>query len=328
MTKRVVQYLLGLWLCWAMAGAVRAAEQPIQLDTPSGTLFGTLSLPAATALGSKVPVVLIIAGSGPTDRDSNNALLPGHNDCLKMLAAALADAGFASVRYDKRGVAASRASAVSESALRFDTFVDDAAGWIVKLRADARFGRAIVVGHSEGALIGMLVAQRGGVDGYVSIAGIADGLGVVLRKQLAGRLPPDLAGTNERILTALEHGQTSSDVPAALTSFYRPSVQPYLVSIMRYQPADQMARVRVPTLIVQGTSDLQVGVEQARALKAARPDATLVLIPGMNHVLKDVGDDPARQQASYGDPAMPLHPQLAPAIVDFLRKLPAATTKP
>lgn len=309
-----------------MASPARAAEQPIQLDTPSGTLFGTLSLPGATATPpARVPVVLIIAGSGPTDRDSNNPLLPGHNDCLKMLAAALADAGFASVRYDKRGVAASRAAAVSEAALRFDTFVDDAAAWIVKLRADARFGRMIVIGHSEGALVGMLAAQRGGVDGYVSVAGIADGLGAVLRKQLAGKLPPDAAAASERILATLEGGQTSADVPAALVAFYRPSVQPYLVSIMRYQPAQQMARLRVPTLIVQGTADVQVGVEQARALKAARPDAALALIPGMNHMLKDVGDDPARQQASYGDPSMPLHPQLAPAIVGFLRILPTAT---
>jgi pimeloyl-ACP methyl ester carboxylesterase len=324
-----MQYLLGLWLCWAMAGAVRAAEQPIQLDTPSGTLFGTLALPGAAASpAARLPVVLIIAGSGPTDRDSNNPYLPGRNDCLKMLAAALADAGFASVRYDKRGVAASRASAVSEAALRFDTFVDDAAAWIVKLRADARFGRVIVFGHSEGALVGMLAAQRGGVDGYVSVAGIAEGLGAVLRKQLAGKLPPGEAAASERILATLEGGQTSADVPAALTAFYRPSVQPYLVSIMRYQPAQQLARLRVPALIVQGTSDVQVGVEQARALKAARPDAALALIPGMNHMLKDVGDDPARQQASYGDPAMPLHPQLAPAIVGFLRTLPSAAAKP
>lgn len=169
-----------------------------------------------------------------------------------------------------------------------------------------------------------MAAQRGGVAAYVSVAGIADSFGTVLRRQLAGKLPADLAAVNERILTALEHGQAVADVPAALTAFYRPGVQPYLISIMRYAPAAQLAALRVPTLIVQGTSDLQVGVDQARALNAARPDADLAFITGMNHVLKDVGGNPARQQASYGDPAMPLHPRLAGAIVDFLRKQPPA----
>lgn len=319
MKQTVMQYMWGLCLAWALAGTACAGEQPVELNTPDGTLAGTLSVPSGA---QRPPVVLIIAGSGPTDRNGNNPLLPGPNDSLKMLATALADAGFASVRYDKRGIAGSRAAAASESALRFDTFVDDAAAWIAKLGTDPRFGKVVVLGHSEGALIGMLAAQRGGVAAYVSVAGIADGFGAVLRKQLAGKLPADLAADNERILTALEHGQTVAEVPAALLQFYRPGVQPYLISVLRYAPAAQLATLRVPTLIVQGTADIQVGVDQARALKAARPDAALALITGMNHVLKDVGDDPVRQQASYGDPAMPLHPQLAGTIVDFLRRSP------
>jgi uncharacterized protein len=317
----VARLALGLWMLCALAGAGAAqpVEQAYDLETASGTLKGTLMRPPAEG---PLPVVLIIAGSGPTDRDGNNTF-SGRNDSLKMLAAALADAGFASLRYDKRGLGASRAAVVSESALRFDTYVDDATAWIGKLRSDPRFGRVIVVGHSEGALIGMLAAQRGNTAAYISLAGIAEGFGVVLRKQMNGKLPPDLAAANERILMALEHGQTTEDVPAVLMRYYRPSVQPYLISVMKYAPAAQLAALHVPTLIVQGTADIQVGVEQARALKAAKPDATLVLIPGMNHVLKEVGDDAARQQASYSNPDFPLSVQLTGAIVDFLRKLPA-----
>jgi fermentation-respiration switch protein FrsA (DUF1100 family) len=102
---------------------------------------------------------------------------------------------------------------------------------------------------------------------------------------------------------------------------YRPSVQPYLISWMRYVPSAHIPALRMPVMIVQGTTDIQVGVEQAQALKAARPDAVLTVVPGMNHVLKEVPADPQRQMASYSDPALPLHPQLAPAIVDFLRKV-------
>lgn len=321
--KRGVAYHVAAWwmlFCLALAGPVLAAEQPYNLDVDAGTVAGTLDMPAASA--NKPPVVLIIAGSGPTDRDGNSALLRGNNDSLKMLAAALADAGYASVRYDKRGIGASRALLKDEATIRFDTYVDDAVAWVAKLKADGRFGPVIVLGHSEGALIGAIAARRGGAAAFVSLAGSGETLAMTLRRQLAGKLPPDLAAANERILATLEHGDTTADVPQQLMPFYRPSVQPYLVSTLKYVPADQIAQVRVPTLIVQGTGDIQIRVEDARALKAAKPDAELVVIPDMNHVLKDVPAGSAAAKTSYADPALPLHPKLAPAIVGFLSKLP------
>jgi pimeloyl-ACP methyl ester carboxylesterase len=315
--RRFLQLCLLLPL--VLANHAVAAEQAFDLAAPGGTLAGTLNLPAASG---KVPVVLIIAGSGPTDRDGNGPVAQARNDSLKLLAAALADAGFASVRYDKRGIGASRAAGPSESALRFDTYVDDAVAWIAKLKADPRFSRVAVIGHSEGSLIGMLAARRGGADAFVSIAGPAQAAGAVLRGQLAGKLPPDLAASSERILAGLEQGKTDADVPPALAALYRPSVQPYMISWLKYTPAEQLAALRVPVLVVQGTTDIQVGVEQAEALKKARPDAVLAIVPGMNHVLKEVPADRQRQLASYGDPALPLHPQLASTIAGFLRALP------
>jgi pimeloyl-ACP methyl ester carboxylesterase len=311
------------WTWWAMlmlaaaqALAAPASEQPVTLETAGGAVHGTLRLPAAEG---KVPVVLIVAGSGPTDRDGNSAMIPGHNDSLKMLADALAQAGFASLRYDKRGIGASRAGAPDESQLRFDTYVEDGAAWITKLKADPRFGSVAVIGHSEGALIGMLAAERAGASAYVSLAGVADGPGTILRTQLAGKLPPPLASDNERILASLEQGKLVADVPPALMAFYRPSIQPYMISWMKYAPAKHIAALRMPVLIVQGTTDIQVGVGQAQALKAARPDAQLVIVDGMNHVLKAVAADAANPVASYGDPSLPLHPQLVPAVVGFLK---------
>jgi pimeloyl-ACP methyl ester carboxylesterase len=311
---------LGLLVTATGTAGAQVREQPIALETPSGSLAGTLALPAATG---RVPVVLLIAGSGPTDRDGNGPVAQLRNDSLKLLAAALADAGFASVRYDKRGIGASRAAGPTESALRFDTFVDDAAAWVARLRAEPRFASVSIVGHSEGALVGLLAARRGGVAGYVSVAGIAQPVGAILRTQLAGKLPPDLAATSETILASLERGQPVSDVPPALASLYRPSVQPFLISELKIVPGAEMAALAIPALIVQGTTDIQVGVGEARALKAAQPRAVLALIPGMNHPLKDVPADMARQMASYGDPALPLAPGLVDAITGFLRALPA-----
>jgi pimeloyl-ACP methyl ester carboxylesterase len=304
-----------LFLAAAAHATAQVREQAVTLTTASGQLAGTLTLPAAPA---RAPVALIIAGSGPTDRDGNSALAPGHNDSLRMLAAALAGNGVASLRYDKRGIGASASAMTAESALRLDTYVDDAQGWLGQLKADPRFSRVVVIGHSEGSLIGMLAAQRAGAAAFVSVSGVAQSASTIMRRQWAGKLPPDLAAENERILATLERGELPQAVPAPLAGAYRPSVQPYLVSWIKYVPAQQIATLRMPVLIVQGTTDVQVGVDQAQALKAAKPDAELAIIQGMNHVLKLVPDDSKQQQASYADPTLPLAPQLVGAIVDFV----------
>jgi len=299
----------------ALAQSAQAiSEAGIALDTPTGKIAGSLVLPAAAG---PVPVALIIAGSGPTDRDGNSSMIPGRNDSLRMLAQALARAGIASVRYDKRGIGASAQAMQSESALRFETYIDDAAAWAARLRKDPRFSKVAVIGHSEGSLIGMVAARQAGADAFVSIAGVGTPLPAVLRRQLADKLPPDLLKENERILGALERGQTVDGVPPLLAALYRPSVQPYLISQFRYVPAKRIAALSIPVLIVQGTTDIQVGVEDAQALKRANPGARLEIVEGMNHVLKMVPADGA-QLASYGDPALPLAPRLVDAVTSFL----------
>lgn len=269
-------------------------------------------------------MVLIIAGSGPTDRDGNSAMLPGRNDSLKMLASALAQAGYASVRYDKRGIGASAAAGPTESALRFEQYVDDVAAWADKLAADPRFDGVALIGHSEGAQLAVMAAQRSRVRAVVSIAGVADKPSTVLRRQLQGKLPADLQQRSDEILAALEAGRTVADVPPALHVLYRPSVQRYMVSWLRFVPTDEMAKLRVPCLIVQGDTDIQIPPAQAAALHAAQPACSKVIVAGMNHVLKSVPADPARQAASYGDPSLPLTAELVPALTAFLSKALAA----
>lgn len=140
-------------------------QEPVTLKTPTGEIFGTLELPAVR---TPVPVALIIAGSGPTDRNGNSPAIPGANNSLKMLADGLAARGIASVRYDKRGIAASRAAMTGEQDLRFDLFIEDAVGWVKQLRADPRFSTVTIIGHSEGSLIGMIAAREAGAAAYVS----------------------------------------------------------------------------------------------------------------------------------------------------------------
>jgi len=263
---------------------------------------------------------LLHAGSGPTDRDGNSRLLPGPNDSLKQLAEGLARGGVASLRYDKRGIGQSAPAMASESALRFDDYVDDAAAWIRQLRGDPQFSRVIVAGHSEGSLIGMLAAGHAGADAYVSIAGLARSADEALASQLAGKLPPALAADNGAILASLKAGRTVDQVPPPLAQLYRPSVQPYLISWFVYEPRKVLAALSMPVLILQGSSDIQVPVVAARELAAARPDATLVVIDGMNHLLKMVGQDAALQQRSYSHPEPQVSPRLIDAIVGFAKE--------
>jgi pimeloyl-ACP methyl ester carboxylesterase len=293
-----------------------AAQRPVSLEVGGGAVYGTEWTPDGVT--GKVPVVLLHSGSGPTDRDGNSQLLPGPNDSLRMVAEALAKNGIASVRYDKRGIGSSALPVWKEKDLRLDDYIDDASAWLRKLRADPRFSRVVMAGHSEGAQIAAEACKQGGADACVLIAGAGHTIDEILRDQLKPKLPPALFEQSERILASLKDGKPVDDVPPALMTLYHPSVQPYLISSLRHDPRTAIAALAMPVLILQGTSDIQVLQAEAQALSAAAPRAKLVLVDGMNHLLKMVGDDEALQRKSYGSPELPVSPQLIDALTAFV----------
>ena len=295
--------------------AAHAQEVPVKLDTKTGALHGTLLMPSSVT--GPVPVALLIAGSGPTDRDGNSPILPGKNNSLRLLAEGLAKHGIATVRYDKRGIAASMGSGRKESDLRFTTYVDDAVDWLDFLRADPRFSRRIVIGHSEGSLIGAMAAQRSPASHVVSVAGAGRPIGEVLDEQLGRNLPPPLMTEARRIMTELKAGRAVDSVPAPLLMVFRPSVQPYMISWLPIDPARELRRLTVPVLVVQGTTDIQASPVDAERLVKGHPRATLEMIDGMNHVLKEVREA-SQQTAAYSDSTMPLHPRLIAALIRFI----------
>jgi pimeloyl-ACP methyl ester carboxylesterase len=300
------------------AGAVLAGE-PAALDTGTGILHGTIETPAAKP---PYPVALIIAGSGPTDRNGNSPMLPGKNDSLKMLAEGLAARGIASLRYDKRLVGESKIAGAKEEDLQFEMYVDDAVRWGEYLRKDARFRSWVIAGHSEGSLIGMLAAQKLSANAFVSIAGVGRPAGQVILEQIRSQSPPaDLMKQVEDDVSALEAGRRVDSVPPVLAALFRASVQPYLISWFRYDPAREIARLKMPVLILQGSTDIQVSVVDARLLAKANPAAKLVVIEGMNHVLKEVPAEREKQIASYGDPSLPLASSLVTEIADLVNGL-------
>lgn len=290
-------------------------QTPVTVDAGAGVkLSGTLMTPSGPG---RPPVALIIAGSGPTDRDGNNPL--AKTGTYKLLASALAAAGIATLRYDKRGIGASRTTQ-QESDMRFDDLVADAVTLTHYLESTNRFSSVSIIGHSEGSLIGMLAAQRDpGVKAFASLEGAGRRAPVVLEEQVqAAGASPAIVAEVEQYDRSLLAGQTVPSPDPQLSALFRSSVQPYLISWYKYDPAIEVAKLKIPVLIVQGTTDLQVTMTDANRLAAANPRAKLAVIPGMNHVLRAASADRSQNLATYTDPTLPLDPRVTAAVSAFL----------
>ena len=275
------------------------------LQTATGELSGTLTVPI---LKGTFPVALIIAGSGPTDRNGNNAQMK--NNSLLLLAHELAAQGIASIRYDKRGIGASKDALVSEENLRFENYAEDAKAWAAQLKADPRFDKLIIMGHSEGSLLGLLACEQ--ADVFVSLAGPGRPIDVILKEQLAVQLKgkKKLLRAVDEGIPKLKKGELVGDSPVELFGLFRPSVQPYMISWMKYDPAVEISNLKIPIVIVQGTTDLQVQVKDAELLHASSPDSRYILIEGMNHILKLAPLDREKNIETYSNPELPLAPEL------------------
>jgi len=287
---------------------------------PQGPLRGTLLAPAGEAQAT----MLIIPGSGATDRDGNSPMGVAAAP-YRLLAEALAERAIASVRIDKRGMFAS-AAAGNANAVRIRDYAADTRSWIDAIRAQSGEGCIWVLGHSEGVLVALATAAESaeGICGLILVSGAGRRLSDVLREQV--RASPPLAPHLDAALAAIDRLERGERVDVTgmspmLLPLFAPPVQDYLIDNFSHDPAALAARVQVPMLIVQGLSDLQITEADARRLATANPRARLVLLPNVNHVLKRVdGDDRAANVATYADPALPLATGVAEAIAEFVRR--------
>lgn len=307
---------LALTLSFDLAPSPRLVGEWMEMKTGTATLHGIVDLPATPG---PWPVVILHAGSGPTDRDGNGPLI--QTNCLKQVGRALADQGIAVLRIDKRGIGASRMALAKEEDVRLETYAADARAWNTFLRNDPRFTKVGFIGHSEGALIGLIAAKEAKFDAYVSLCGPGRPLQDVLREQLQKNLPKDLFEQSTTIIAELEAGREVKETPKTLAPLFRPSVQPYLISTFKHDPAKLIAAFDRPVLIVSGSTDIQVSAEDAKRLGDANAKARTAAIAGMNHVLKAVeGKVQLAQLPSYWDPTLPLHPKLMPELSTFLKQ--------
>lgn len=288
-------------------------EETVVLHTANGDITGTLTLPGRTPTGI---VTLIIAGSGPTDRNGNNPMMK--NESLQKLAHGLALVGVASLRFDKRGIGESKNAAKSEADLRFEDYINDARDWIALLKKDNRFKKVFVAGHSEGSLIGMIAALDA-ADGFISIAGAGKSADKILKEQLA-KQPAAVKDPSFPIIDSLAMGKTVDSVPRILFALFRPSVQPYMISWFHYDPQTEIKKLTVPVLILQGTNDLQVTVDDANLLARSNSKAQLALIKNMNHIFRIVEGDRRENLATYITPTLPISEELVKTVAEFVKK--------
>lgn len=285
-------------------------EKEVFITNPQGKVYGTLTIPKVK--GKEIPVALIIAGSGPTDRNGNNPFMK--NNSLKMMSDSLINMGIATLRYDKQGIGESSAATKPEIELTVEDFIADVKLWLQFLDNHKKLGEITIIGHSEGSLFALAAAQDYSVKRVISIAGAGRRIDKVIIEQL-GAQDIKLADEASVIFDSLRRGIPVDNVSPNLQALFRKSIQPYIVSWLKYNPADLVSSLKCPVYIIQGDKDIQVQIEDARLLVGQNKHAKLYVVDGMNHILKPVEGDRDTNMMTYIDPKLPI----VQAFVDVLK---------
>lgn len=308
--KNSIFNLLLLLTCMVSAQDSNYTSEEVDIND---FIKGTLVTPNSP---ENMPLVILLQGSGPTDRNGNQSFLK--NDALKKLAQELAENGIASYRFDKRILQAQRLN-IAEKDMRFDDFVKDAINVLDHFQEQEKFEKTIILGHSQGSLVGMLAAKDR-ADGFISIAGIAKPIDSILTEQIALQMPGLKENAEQAFGEMRSTGSTSGYNPV-LESIFRPAVQPFILSWMKYHPKEEIAKLEIPVLLINGSNDLQVEATEARQLQEAQPDAELVILENMNHILRKIEGDDLENSKSYNEAHLPLHPDLIPKLVEFIESI-------
>tara|TARA_R110000868_G_scaffold1389_22_gene10829 strand:+ start:2111 stop:3043 length:933 start_codon:yes stop_codon:yes gene_type:complete len=272
---------------------------------------GTLLIPNDI---EKPNLVIIIGGSGPTDRNGNQNFLK--NNSLKKLAEDLSNNEIATFRYDKRIVKQLKLGAIDKNIL-FDDFVTDAISVIDYFIKSGRFGKLYVLGHSQGSLVGMLAAKNK-ADGFISIAGVGQPIDAIVIEQIE-KTYPVFSNDAKRIFNLLRKGRKTNDYPVELAAIFNKDIQSFMMNWMQYNPQQEINQLQMPILLINGTKDLQVEPKEANLLNEAAPNSTVKLIDKMNHVLVPVEGDNIENSKSYNEAFRKISPELIEYITNFIK---------
>ena len=274
---------------------------------------GTLLLPKTS---EKPALVIIIAGSGPTDRNGNQNMMK--NNSLKFLAESLYKNGVASFRYDKRIIKIMKTGAIDEKKIKFDDFIEDAISATNYFKNDDRFNEIFIIGHSQGSLVGMIAAKNN-ADGFISIAGAGQEIDDVIVDQLA-KQAPGLVENARQSFDDLRVNGVAQNYSPGLASIFRPQIQSFIYNWMQYNPQEELAKLDIPVLLINGDKDLQVLVSEAEKLRSVKPDASYKIIPKMNHVLKEIEGNDLENSKSYNQYDLPISEELVTTIIQFIEE--------
>lgn len=289
-------------------------ETKIEVPAVNIVLHGTLTVPKLTK--GIIPIVLIIAGSGATDRDGNNIAAGLNCDSYKQLSNGLAKSNIASLRYDKRGVGESKSIQKTDKPKLFDDEIDDAKAIVSFLKKDKRFSQVIIAGHSQGALVGLLATK--GAKKYISLCGVGLSGQETLKQQLAAQ-PAFVSEKANPIIDSLVQGFYVQDVPQFLEPLFKKSLQPYLMSWFKYNPATELSKLKIPALVIQGDNDFQISVSDAQKFVFLSPSAKLIILSGMNHVFKIAPTDKSENFKTYSNPKLMIVDKLVNEVVNFIK---------
>ena len=271
---------------------------------------GTLLVPESVENPS---LVIIIAGSGPTDRNGNQSFMK--NDMLKKLAERLSKNEVATFRYDKRVVKQLKTGTFDKN-IRFDDFVTDAKSVVNYFRAS--YSSIIIAGHSQGSLVGLLASETD-VDGFISLAGAGNPIDQIILEQIT-KTAPFFTEDTKRVLETLKSGKTTADFPPALASIFNLDIQPFMINWMQYNPHELIENLEMPVLIINGTKDLQVSETEAQLLKTHKVNAELVIVENMNHLLFEINGDDLVNTKSYNELNHPIVPEVIEVMLNFIQK--------
>lgn len=289
-------------------------ESVIDIPTNTEIIYGTLLTPNSV---KKPSFVILIPGSGPTDRDGNNVMMK--NNSLKYLAESLSNKKVATYRFDKSVLKYTQKDSLKIKSLTFNTFINEAKSVIEYFKKSKKYSKIIIAGHSQGSLVG-IVASQNNADAFISLEGAGRPIDEILIEQIAEQAPY-LKEETIRVLKELKQGKLVTDFNPVLISLFNKQVQPFLISWMQYNPQSEIKKLTIPTLIIQGTKDIQVSIKDAELLHKANATSKLQLIENMNHIFKNINGDVNENLQSYSDPKLPITPLLTTTILNFINQL-------
>ncbi len=257
-------------------------HQDIFLKNDSIILPGTLSYNKTL---KPQPLVIFAHGSGTINRDGNQLPFSTPN-YIKQLSEALTNSNIAFYRYDKRNATKANLKFLIKG-MSFDELTNDLKIAINQFKDDKRFSSITLIGHSQGSLVAMLATSKY-INKFISLAGPAISIDKVLVKQITNQLGTETGKILKNHLEELKQTGTIKNINPTLQGLLHPSNQKFLKTWGEYNPTAELKKLTIPTLIINGTKDLQVTPDDAKLLYESALNAQLKIIDKMNHVLKTI----------------------------------------